>query len=128
MADPGFSPGGGANSQKYIILLIFCQKPHENERIWTPRRNLFTISQSKIHIHIPIHTCLSMIASNEDMKFLINSGRFLFIGKLHYHSGVGILTKTVLLCEYNLLAMIAPSAVQLSTRTLIHNDILFIDT
>ena len=37
VADPGFSPGGGANSQKPIILSIFCQKLHENERIWTPR-------------------------------------------------------------------------------------------
>ena len=35
MADPGFSPVGGANSQKPIILSIFCQKLHENDRIWT---------------------------------------------------------------------------------------------
>ena len=33
VADPGFSPGGGANSQKPIIFLIFCCKLHENERI-----------------------------------------------------------------------------------------------
>ena len=37
MADPGFSPGGGANSQKCSYFLIFCRKLHENERIWTPR-------------------------------------------------------------------------------------------
>ena len=37
VADPGFSPGGCANSQIRIILQIFCQKLHENERIWTPR-------------------------------------------------------------------------------------------
>ena len=37
MADPGFSPGGGANSQKYYYFSIFCRKLHENERIWTPR-------------------------------------------------------------------------------------------
>ena len=37
MADPGFSPGGGANSQKCYYFSIFCQKLHENERIWTPR-------------------------------------------------------------------------------------------
>ena len=35
VADPGFSPGGSANSQKSIILSIFCQKLHENERNWT---------------------------------------------------------------------------------------------
>ena len=37
VADPGFSPGGGANSQKCYYFSIFCQKLHENERIWTPR-------------------------------------------------------------------------------------------
>ena len=36
VADPGFSRGGDANYQKPIILSIFCQKLHENERIWTP--------------------------------------------------------------------------------------------
>ena len=36
VADPGFSPGGGANSQKCYYFSIFCQKLHENERIWTP--------------------------------------------------------------------------------------------
>ena len=35
VADPGFSPGG-ANSQKCYYFSIFCQKLHENERIWTP--------------------------------------------------------------------------------------------
>ena len=35
MADPGFYRGGCANSQIGIILQIFCQKLHENERIWT---------------------------------------------------------------------------------------------
>ena len=35
VADPGFSPGGGANSQKYYYFSIFCRKLHENERIWT---------------------------------------------------------------------------------------------
>ena len=35
MADPGFSQGGCANSQFEIILQYFCQKLHENERIWT---------------------------------------------------------------------------------------------
>ena len=37
MADPGFSRGGGANSQKCYYFSIFCRKLHENERIWTPR-------------------------------------------------------------------------------------------
>ena len=37
VADPGFSPGGGANSQKCYYFSIFCPKLHENERIWTPR-------------------------------------------------------------------------------------------
>ena len=37
MADPGFSPGGGANSQKCYYFSIFSRKLHENERIWTPR-------------------------------------------------------------------------------------------
>ena len=36
VADPGFSPGGGANSQKCYYFSIFCRKLHENERIWTP--------------------------------------------------------------------------------------------
>ena len=36
VADPGFSRGECANSQIGIILQIFCQKLHENERIWTP--------------------------------------------------------------------------------------------
>ena len=36
MADPGFFPGGGANSQKCYYFSIFCRKLHENERIWTP--------------------------------------------------------------------------------------------
>ena len=30
-------PRGGANSQKCYYFSIFCQKLHENERIWTPR-------------------------------------------------------------------------------------------
>ena len=29
-------PRGGANSQKYYYSSIFCQRLHENERIWTP--------------------------------------------------------------------------------------------
>ena len=29
-------PRGGANSQKCYYFSIFCQKLHENERIWTP--------------------------------------------------------------------------------------------
>ena len=37
VADPGFSPGGGANSQKCYYFSTFCRKLHENERIWTPR-------------------------------------------------------------------------------------------
>ena len=37
VADPGFSPGGCANSQNCYYFSIFCQKVHENERIWTPR-------------------------------------------------------------------------------------------
>ena len=37
MADPGFSPGGGANSQKCYYFSIFARKLHKNERIWTPR-------------------------------------------------------------------------------------------
>ena len=37
VADPGFSPGGCANSQNCYYFSKFCQKLHENERIWTPR-------------------------------------------------------------------------------------------
>ena len=37
MADPGFSPGGCANSQNCYYFSNFCRKLHENERIWTPR-------------------------------------------------------------------------------------------
>ena len=37
VADPGFSPGGGANSQNCYYFSHFCRKLHENERIWTPR-------------------------------------------------------------------------------------------
>ena len=37
VADPGFSPGGCANSQNCYYFSNFCQKLHENERIWTPR-------------------------------------------------------------------------------------------
>ena len=37
MADPGFSPGGGANSQNCYYFSDLCRKLHENERIWTPR-------------------------------------------------------------------------------------------
>ena len=37
VADPGFSQGGGANSQKCYYFSIFCRKLHENGRIWTPR-------------------------------------------------------------------------------------------
>ena len=37
VADPGFSPGGCANSQKCYYFSNICQKLHENERIWTPR-------------------------------------------------------------------------------------------
>ena len=36
MADPGFSPRGGANSQNCYYFSHFCQKLHENEKIWTP--------------------------------------------------------------------------------------------
>ena len=36
VADPGFSPGGCANSQNCYYFSNFCQKLHENERIWTP--------------------------------------------------------------------------------------------
>ena len=36
VAAPGFSPGGGANSQKCYYFSIFCRKLYENERIWTP--------------------------------------------------------------------------------------------
>ena len=36
VADPGFSPGGCANSQNCYYFSIFCWKLHENERIWTP--------------------------------------------------------------------------------------------
>ena len=33
-----FPGGGGASTPKSaIIFQIFCQKPHGNERIWTPR-------------------------------------------------------------------------------------------
>ena len=35
MADPGFSPGGCANSQNCYYFSNFCRKLHENERIWT---------------------------------------------------------------------------------------------
>ena len=37
VADRGFSPGGCANSQNCYYFSNFCQKLHENERIWTPR-------------------------------------------------------------------------------------------
>ena len=37
VADPGFSPGGCANSQNCYYFSNFCWKLHENERIWTPR-------------------------------------------------------------------------------------------
>ena len=37
VADPGFSPGGCANSQNCYYFSNFCRKLHENERIWTPR-------------------------------------------------------------------------------------------
>ena len=37
VADPGFSPGGGANSQNCYYFSHFYRKLHENERIWTPR-------------------------------------------------------------------------------------------
>ena len=37
VADPGFSPGGCANSQKCYYFSNICRKLHENERIWTPR-------------------------------------------------------------------------------------------
>ena len=37
MADPGFSRGRCANSEKcYYFSIFFCRKLHENERIWTP--------------------------------------------------------------------------------------------
>ena len=36
VADPGFSPGGCANSQKCYYLSIFSQKLHETERISGP--------------------------------------------------------------------------------------------
>ena len=35
VADPGFSRGRCANSQKCYYFSIFCRKLHENERIWT---------------------------------------------------------------------------------------------
>ena len=38
VADPGFSPGGGANSQKWVRdTYFFGRKLHENERILAPR-------------------------------------------------------------------------------------------
>ena len=37
VADPGFSPGGCANSQNCYYFSNFCRKLHENEIIWTPR-------------------------------------------------------------------------------------------
>ena len=46
VANPGFSRGGYANSQKsYYFSFFFCWKLHENERIWTgggasPLRNI----------------------------------------------------------------------------------------
>ena len=36
VADPGFSPGGCANSQNCYYFSNFCRKLHENERIWSP--------------------------------------------------------------------------------------------
>ena len=37
MADPGFSPGGGAPTPKVgARTYFFCRKLHENERILTP--------------------------------------------------------------------------------------------
>ena len=35
VADQRFPKGGGANSQNCYYFAIFCQKLHENERIWT---------------------------------------------------------------------------------------------
>ena len=35
VADPEFSPGGAPTPKIAIIFQIFCQKLHENERIWT---------------------------------------------------------------------------------------------
>ena len=37
VADPGFSPGGCANSQNCYYFSNFCRKLHENEIIWSPR-------------------------------------------------------------------------------------------
>ena len=31
-----FPQGGAPTPKSAIIFQIFCQKPHENERIWTP--------------------------------------------------------------------------------------------
>ena len=38
VADPGFSEGGCANSQNCYYFSDFCQKLHENERIWRGAR------------------------------------------------------------------------------------------
>ena len=38
VADAGISKGGCANSQNCYYFSKFCQKLHENERIWTPGR------------------------------------------------------------------------------------------
>ena len=35
VADPGFFPGGRANSQNCYYFSNFCRKLHENEKIWT---------------------------------------------------------------------------------------------
>ena len=56
VADPGFSPGGCANSQKCYYFSIFFPKLHENERIRTPRGvcishpNLGDERHSEVHV------------------------------------------------------------------------------
>ena len=63
VADLGFSPGGGASSQKHIIFQIICWKLHENYRIWTPG----------VHIHcVPLWSANASHPPNAYMSHLSN--------------------------------------------------------
>ena len=66
VADPGFSPGGCANSQNCYYFSNFCRKLHENERIrtggehpWRPpwiRQWIFTLLVIQPVCYMP-HLC-----------------------------------------------------------------------
>ena len=74
VADPGFSPGGGANSQNCYYFSHFCRKLHENERIWTPRGGRASLapplgSANAVDKHAPIlsfrFTCVEILAGGK---------------------------------------------------------------